>query len=305
MTHEVPRAEDIRKAAEKLLLKADVNGRLPTPVDDIIAAAGLVEPEHSLLSDFVLEQAPAHLRSKIRKLRLKVRAVLDRQAREIHIDPTIHIRGQIVFKKLHEVGHDICPWQRDPGYADDDETLSWSVDRRSEREANQAAAELLFQRTLFHDMAAHYEIGIAATLELAELVGSSGHASFRRFIETHRWALAGVVMDVSPCSRDPLAYRRHEVVSSSSWEERFGSLRSWPLVLRPMPYSFIALCPGATATRSVVSNTFRFPDLRNDQVNLNVEVYSNSYKLFVLLWVPRKEHLRHRRVIVAAGANTG
>ena len=204
MTHEVPRADDIRKAAETLLRAADAKGRLPTPVDDIIAAAGLVEPEHSLLSDSVLAQAPAHLRDKIRKLRLKVRAVLDRDAREIHIDPDLRIRGQIAFKKLHEVGHDICWWQRDRGYADDDETLSWSMDQRLEREANQAAAELLFQRKFFQDAAAQYEIGIASILDLAELIGSSGHAAFRRFIETHRWALAGVVMDGSPRSRIPL-----------------------------------------------------------------------------------------------------
>jgi hypothetical protein len=299
MTHEVPRADDIREAAAKLLRKADAKGRLPTPVEDIVAAAGLVEPEHSLLSDFVLEQAPAHLRNKIRKLRLKVRAVLDRDAREIHIDPGLRIRGQIAFKKLHEVGHDVCWWQRDRGYADDDETLSWSADRRLEREANQAAAELLFQRTLFHDMAAQYEIGIAAILELAELIGSSGHAAFRRFIETHRWALSGVVMDISPSSRNPLAYRRREVAFSSSWEERFGSLHNWPPVLRPVPYSFIARCPEAVTMRSVVSDTFRFPDLHNDQVDLNVEMYCNSYKLFALLWVPRKERFRHRRLLVA------
>lgn len=304
MTYEVPRADDIRRAAEKLLLKADVNGRLPTPVDDIIAAAGLIEPDHSLLSDFILEQAPAHLRSKIRKLRLKVRAVLDRRAREIHIDPSLYVQGQIAFKKLHEVGHDICPWQRDPGYADDDETLSWSTDQRFERQANQAAAELLFQRTLFQDMAAQYEIGIAAILDLAALIGSSGHAAFRRFIETHRWALAGVVMDVSPCSRDPLTYRRHEVVSSPAWDQRFGSLHGWPTILRPVPYSFIALGPAAVA-RSVISGTFRLPDLRNEQVDLKVEVYSNSYKLFALLWVPRKERLRHRRLIGPINSASG
>jgi hypothetical protein len=305
MTREGPRADDIRRAAEKLLLKADINGRLPTPVDDIVAAAGLAEPEHSLLSDFILEQAPAHLRSKIRKLRFKVRAVLDRRAREIHIDPTLHIRGQIVFKKLHEVGHDICPWQRDPGYADDDETLSWSTDQRLEREANQAAAELLFQRTLFQDMAMQHEIGIAAIHDLARQIGSSGHAAFRRFIETHRWMLAGVVMDVSPCSRDPLMYQRDEVISSTAWDQRFGSLRDWPTILHPVPYSFVSLGPGAMVTQSVQSGMFQYPDLRNEQVDLNVEVHSNSYKLFVLFWVPRKERLRHRRLIVPTSSNGG
>jgi hypothetical protein len=39
--------------------------------------------------------------------------------------------------------------------------------------------------------------------------------------------------------------------------------------------------------------------LRSEQVDLNVELYSNSYKLFVLLWVPRREHFRHRRLLAA------
>lgn len=293
------RSDDIRAAAERLLRAADASGRLPTPVDDIVAAAGLAQPEHSMLSDFVLEQAPAHLRDKMRRLRLKVRAVLDREAREIHVDPTLHNRGQIAFKKLHEVGHHICPWQRDRGYADDDETLSWSTKRCCEREANQAAAELMFQSTLMRDMAAQYEIGIPSILDLAGQIGSSGHAAFRRFIETHRWAMAGIVLDVSPRSRAPLAYQRREAVASPAWEERFGPMIGWPHILQTMPYSFVSRCPEAATKRSVIRDTFRFPDMRSEQVDLNVELYSNSYRLFVLLWVPRKERFRHRRLLAA------
>lgn len=299
MSYELPRGDDIRRAAETLLRAADAKGRLPTPVDDIVATAGLVEPEHSLLSDAVLAQAPAHLRDKIRKLRFKVRAVLDRDAREIHIDPGLHIGGQIAFKKLHEVGHDICWWQCDRGFADDDETLSWSVGKRPEREANQAAAELLFQLRLFEDMTAQYEIGIASIIELAGLIGSSCHAAFRRCIETHRWALAGVVMDGSPRSREPLAYQRREVICSAAWQERFGSPCSWPPVLRPVPYSFITRCPEAARTRSVLRDTLRLADLSNEQTDLNVELFFNSYKMFALLWVPRTERFRHRRLLVA------
>jgi hypothetical protein len=299
MPREAPRSGDIRTAAERLLRAADAKGRLPTPVDDIVAAAGLVQPEHSMLSDFVLAEAPAHLRDKIRRLRLKVRAVLDREAREIHVDPGLHNEGQIAFKKLHEVGHDICPWQRDRAYADDDETLSWSTNTRFEREANQAAAELMFQRTLMRDMAAEYEIGIPAILDLAGQIGSSGHAAFRRFVETHRRAVAGIVLDVSPRSRSPLEYQRREAIASPTWEERFGPVTTWPPILRPVPYTFVSRCPDAVTMRSVVRDTFQFPDLRNEQVDLNVELYTNSYKLFALLWVPHRERFKHRRILAA------
>src|SRR5207253_3020404 len=134
---------------------------------------------------------------------------------------------------------------------------------------------------LFSDMAAQYEIGIASVLELAKLVGASGHASFRRFVEGYRWPVAGIVMELSPCARDPIVYRRKEVVCSPRWEERFGSVFGWPHVLRSPPYTFVDLGPRAYASRTVVSGDLQLPDLRNDQVGLSVEVYSNSYKLFV------------------------
>lgn len=302
MRREVPDADAIHKATQQLLLKAEAKDRLPTPVDDILAAAGLAEPEHSLLSNFVLEQAPAHLQAPIRKLRLKVRAVLDRKTREVHIDPTIQLQGRAAFKKLHEVTHDILPWQRDLGYADDDETLSQSTKRIFEWQANHGAAELLFQGSLFREMAAQYQIGMAAILELAEQIGASGHATFRRFAETHRSALAGIVLEQSPCSRDPLAYRREEVVCSPSWEKRFGTAYTWPHVLSAIPYSFVEHAPKAQQDRTVASAHFKLPDLRHDQVALNVEIYSNSYKLFVLLWIPRTERLRRKRIIVPGAA---
>ena len=165
MAAEVPDAEAIRKEAERLLRKADVRGRLPTPVDDIIAAADLLEPEHSLLSNFIIDQAPAHLQRAMRRIRFKVRAVLDRKAREVHVDPSIQHRGRLAFKKLHEVTHDILPWQRELAYADDDATLSWTTKRLFEWQANHGAAELLFQRDLLADMASQYEIGMAGVLE--------------------------------------------------------------------------------------------------------------------------------------------
>jgi hypothetical protein len=106
-------------------------------------------------------------------------------------------------------------------------------------------------------------------------------------------------MDGSPRSRDYLAYQRREVVCSAAWEERFGSLCSWPSVLRPMAYSFITRCPEAARMRSVLHDTFRFADLCNEQVDLNAELFFNSYKMFVLLWVPRTERFRRRRLVVA------
>lgn len=297
MLNDVPRGTDIGEATHRLLLRADAYGRWPTPVDDIVAAADLVEPRHSMLSDLVLEQAPAHLRRAIRKLRGKVRALLDRKEREIHIDPAARTAGHIAYLKLHEVTHDICDWQKEPGYADDDGNLSPAVRKIFERQANCGAAELLFQRSQFTGMARDYAIGMAAVLDLSQTVGASTHATMRRFAECHDVAVAGVVMELSPCSVSPLGYRRQEVVRSRAWQQRFGDA-CWPRVLYRQPYAFIATASRARAMGVPVRSQFTLPDLNNQPVQLYAEVFCNYYRLLTLIWVPRRETLRQRRIIV-------
>jgi hypothetical protein len=298
MKPEVDGADAIRNHTEALLRKAEARGRFPTPVDDIIAAAGLTQPTESLLSASIIEQAPEHIRRAARRVGLKIRAILDRKAREIHLDPLIHVEGRVAFKKLHEVAHDILPWQRALAYADDDKTLSWTTQRLWEQQANQGAAELLFQRDHFKDVANQYEISMASILELAGQVGASGHAAFRRFVDQNRSAVAGVVMDLSPCRSDPVGYRRREVVGSDTWVDRFGGPESWPSILHSPPYTFIELAGQARLSSDAVRGAVALPDANNLAVNLDVEVYSNQYKFFALLWVPKRQLFRHRRLIV-------
>jgi hypothetical protein len=299
MLDNVPRATEIGEATHRLLVKADVYGRWPTPVDDIVTAAGLTEPQHSMLSDFVLEQAPAHLRQAVRKLRHKVRALLDRKEREIHIDPAAATAGRIAYLKLHEVSHDIFSWQKEPGYADDDDHLSPANKKIFEQQANRGAAELLFQRYLFTSIARDYALGMAAVLDLSQIVGASVHATMRRFVECHHAAIAGVVMNPSPCSASPLAYRRCEVVCSSAWQQRFGDA-CWPRVLYSQPYEFVSTANQARTSGVPVRSQFTLPDLSSQAVQLNADVYCNYYKQLALIWVPRRETLRRRRIIVPA-----
>src|SRR6185295_4715098 len=99
MLRDTPDGPAVRKATDRLLRVAAASGRFPTPVDDIVAAAGLTQPAHSMLSELVVEKAPAHIQRALRKLKGKVHAVLDRKAREIHIDPSINHRAKIEYRK--------------------------------------------------------------------------------------------------------------------------------------------------------------------------------------------------------------
>ncbi len=299
MLGDLESAKDIARATERLLARAEARGRLPTPVDDIVAAAELAEPEESALSDSAISSAPEHIRVAMTLVKSKVLALLDRKAREVHINPEIaEYPGQQKFKRLHEVSHDIFPWQTKLAYADDDLTLRWSTEILFEREANQGAAELLFQRELFRQMAEDYEIGCGAVLELAEKFGSSIRSAFRRYVETHRGVLAGLVLEPSPCSAEPISYRRREAFHSMSYTRRFGEPRCWPAVLRENPYSFVAVASGYVSNMFPPECDLSLPDLDNSPTELKVEIFTNSYNLFVLLWQPRRERFKHRRVVV-------
>lgn len=295
MQHPDERA--IEKHTRELLKRAETKGKFPTRVDDIIAAAGLVEPRESMLSNLVIADAPFHLKRRMLRLSGRVRAVLDRKAREIHIDPGISNRGRLAFHKLHEVTHDILPWQRALGYADDDATLAPSVKQLFEREASIGASNLLFQHEYFDDLSHQYSTGQASILELAQMVGASGHATFRRFVNVRNGVIAGIVMDLSPCSRDPITYNHHEVVTSKKWDEQFGAA-FLPTKLRSQPYSFLNSAEQARTSGEAVRTDFALPDLRNEMTELNAELYSNGYCLFVLVWKDHREILRRRRIIV-------
>lgn len=297
-----PDEREIGKVTRALLRRADVQGAFPTPVDHIVATAGLELPPESLLSRSVLDEAPAHIRRAISRLSGRVRAILDRKTREVHVDPSVQNEGRVAFLKLHEVGHDILPWQRELGYADDDATLAPTVRRLFELEASVSASNLLFQHEYFQDLARQYRIGMAAVLDVARVVGASGHATFRRYVCVHDGVVAGVVMDLSPCSSEPLAYRRHEMVTSEAWKRTFGG-RYWPPVLRTPPFTFVARAERARTSSGVVRTDLLLPNLRNEPVRLEAEIYSNQHNLFVLIWKPRREALRRRTILVPSAAS--
>lgn len=269
------------------------------PVDDLIEAAGLVRGSDDLFAPGMIEQAPGHLRAAAHRLRSKVHALLDRTTREVYVDPAIHHAGRRRFRALHEVGHDILPSQSDPAHADDRHTLSWSAKAKSERDANQAAAELMFLRRRFSTMAADYRIGLAAVTELSQRFECSIHAAFRRYAEFHAAPVLGVVLDPSPVSRDPDVYRRFEAISSPTWETRFGRPECLPNRLEVELFEFLRDARQACSVGHAAGET-RWLTLDNEWVDVKVELMSTTYRLLALVWVPQRERLKLRRRLVPA-----
>lgn len=292
---------EIVAASERLLRLADARGRLPTPVQGLVTAAGLSDSDEMPFDESVLRRAPAHLADAVRRLglRRKVHAMLDRRERLVYVNPEIQHEGSRRFRALHEVGHDILPSQQQLAYADNAQTLSWLVRLGQEQHANQVAAELIFQRELFRRMAAEYEIGTATVIELADRFGASYHATLRRFAETHRAPVAGLVLDHSPCASEPLSFRRREAICSSAWETRFGRPDAWPPVLQAPVFGFVSAAGRAALWQTTADGDFRLPARDNEIRELRVSAFSNSYRLLVLIWEPQRERLKRRRKLAA------
>jgi hypothetical protein len=282
---------EIREVASALLRRADVDDRLPTPVGDLVKAAGLLEDADYILSESKISRAPKELRRLLRTAGRKIRGALDRRERVLHVNPAIEVPAQRQFIRCHETMHDVLPWQHDLLVLGD--TLAPSVELRFEREANQGAAELLFQLDLLTRVARDYPTDITTPVALAQLFGASIHATFRRWVEIHRGAASGIVLDPVPTSTDPLVFRRFETVQSNSWRRRFGD-QAFPQRLSVSSHPFLGTLGGNWPGE--IDDQWSLTDVAGDASILRVQSFHNSYRTFVLLWVPTKESFvaRHR-----------
>jgi hypothetical protein len=86
--------EDIARLTGRQLRKAEAYGRLPTPVEDILAAAELEEEPDTFLSESSIAKMPEHMRGVLRRVSGKVHAALDRKTRVVHINPTTDLVGR-------------------------------------------------------------------------------------------------------------------------------------------------------------------------------------------------------------------
>ena len=291
MLEDLDSGDDIAKRADALLRAAGAYGRYPTPVDDIVAARGLQESADFALDEGLLKTMPKRARDLVRRAFRGWRGALDRRERVVHISEHVTHEGQKRFITLHEVSHDDFPWQRQLIHADNAETLNPTTKILFEQEANQGAAELLFQRDGFASDGKSLTIGTAAVVHLATRYGSSLHAAFRRYAETHHEAVQ--VIRLSPCPNGDGSYTRYEQPESAKWSQRFGT-SLYPQCLHPSKHSFLAAIDHGLDEAPL-------SDRDGLRVNVHVETLNTSYALFVLLWVkPRRRLLRPIEVRLAS-----
>jgi len=280
---------EIERIVGKVLRTADAMGKYPTRVDDIVAAVGLYEAEESLLAEGAFAGAPVRIKRAWRLIRGKVRGLLDRKERAIHLDPTILLEVRRRFIRLHEVAHDVLPWQKDVAVRiDTDETLAPEVRALFEMEASTTAAHLLFQLNAFTDVTRDLDVGIGAILLGAPQFGGSLRAGLRRYVQRHELPMVGFVLDTSPQPGEPLRFLRHEIVTSVAYRNRFPP--PFAVFRREMSadrYPFILQAAAAGATRNTsVCGDWRTRDVNGEVVTLRTEFYCTSHDTLVLMWLP-------------------
>ena len=283
---------DICKASKKLLVHADALGELPTPVDHLVDVAGLIPTNEWLLSESKIATAHAEVRKVLRGLRSKVRGTLDRSERTVFVDSGLDPNKQR-FVKLHETSHHILPWQQQMRlFADTDLTLSPAIQRAYEQEANQGAAELLFQLDGFSRAARDYPTALSTPIELSQHYGTSIHTSIRRWAEGHDHTLCVLVLDESTMSFEPMRITKKYAIESLAWRAQFGA-NPFPRSLTPtlMPFLRTLLSPLSIEKEAVWS----YPGLDGETRSLLVESFSNTYDRFLLLRVPKKDRFIARR----------
>ena len=274
---------EVTRYASLLLLQAAVGDRLPTPVNDIVACADLIVSRDVTLSQKSKElsfQLPLRLRSAVRK----VVGLVDLREDVIYLNDQL-LPQRRNFVTLHEVGHKVLPWQRQTYlYVDDDITLDLDISQQFEQEANEFAADVLFQMGRFAEDARSLPFTIVSPIALARRYSASAHAAIRRYVEQSERACAVLIVRQQPDKhvRECLPQVRGKV-QSTRFTEKFGEV-AWNR----------HISTSASLLASILY-PHRFPqgdmvmdDVAGDRTHCNFEVFTNSYDTFVLVYPCRE-----------------
>lgn len=283
----------VEQVARRALRAADVVDIVPTPLERVGAALQLEDAVD--LSD--LDDLPKGLLTRLRRLKGKVLGALAIRERVVFVDkdqPAPRAR----FAYGHELGHEAMPWHKDAYYGDDYLTLAPEARAELESEANAFSADLLFQIGRFTEEAASSRVGLAVPLGLSQKYGTSRHPAIRRYVERNPAPCALAIF-----GRFPVHPRGKESVKilvsleSPSFRSRFGHLNDClPSVLGVEESEL-----GEAVKRSllgtlapVLDGTVRLEDSRRGPITLRFEVFSNTYRVFALIYAKPRLDLRAR-----------
>ena len=204
---------------ETLLVDSGAAGKLPTN-------------EHKLLKHLGLEQLSFDFAEELSFLSTpqkppgELRAALHLGERVVATQSGLG-KKRTRFSIFHEIAHCVLPEHHTKFFVDTDQTLSFWTKVRMEREANQFAADLLFQGRSFSERALSLGTSLNGIVELAPEYGASFEASFRRYAESHIVPCALIVYERVSQNDESFVedenFRVHYMVASPSFRRLYFS----------------------------------------------------------------------------------
>ncbi len=216
-------ANEVSKFAIRTLRAADALGKLPTPMDDLLAAAkiGNLQIDEEAKENFSARLIGA-AKNEFNLMWERIRGIADLRKRIIYVDENT-TRPRILFAKGHELGHEVLSWHYlDPGRFDDEKSLTEEAEEIFDMEANFFSAEVIFQGGNFTRLVRDYNVGFDSIFHLADMHGASRHATAWRYVEEQDESVALVIYWPSRFNSEIL--RRGKVVASPNFLLNFGDI---------------------------------------------------------------------------------
>jgi hypothetical protein len=274
---------EIIKIADRALRAAGANGKLPTPIEDLILAAKVVEDKDTegTVRRF-LSSLSESSRSLFHSTFQKVRGIADLRQRAVYVPADTAPRQR--FAKGHELGHQIIPWHRIGAdrvpafYKDNDYTLSPFVTDLFDIEANFFSSEVIFQGKRFAERVRDYKPSFDAVFLLSDLHGASRQATLRRFVEEQDEILASISYLPSHYDRADgfPVLRAPRLIGSHGFNVRYACIR--------LPAQLLPHHPWAEARNSqeLCSGEIDL-DCDGPSVRFEWQAWWNNYSLLILL----------------------
>ena len=279
---------EIRRYALAVVREADAVGRRPTPLEDIEASARLVVTGEVTLDARDRARLFERFGTWVNVAWKRLQGTFDFRSSEIWVAPDLHEMKRR-FVVSHEIGHAILPAHKQTfAYVDDFTRLPPFARDLFEREANQAAVEILFQGGQATDEFDGSTPSLSEIDRISSSFGASIVATARYAVETSHRAVAVAMAHSSP--------QRGLGPTHLYLSRRFESAFGWRS--RAAPWNEIRAAVNTAHKRD--KETWVVENLRGDPLVMTAEKMSTGYASIVLLVPESRVHAITRKLMPAA-----
>lgn len=147
-----------------------------------------------------------------------------------------------------------------------------------EREANNFAAETLYQLDTYGKVAADYVVSIKTPIELSKMFGGSIYSSMRRYVTTHFSPIGLAVYDQPTAGYDNVVFRlRRQPMASASFFKKYRAY-SWPDPCTRGDWLWPLL-----RKRKLAEEVATITDSNGDLHECEIHLFNSTHQIFVLL----------------------